>query len=104
MRQFLYTTQVKYNSTIYFSSNVTTYDLFITFLWLLIYKLLSCSPNILIDSLRRYKNTKFGVIAIKKRKRYLRADLSNVGQCNKLKVNEKKKTSKWINTQTTIKS
>ena len=55
------------------------------------YKGLPCSPNILSGFIRRLTDRKSGLIAIKERKRYLRADLSNVGQCNTLKEIEKKK-------------
>ena len=68
------------------------------------YKVVSCFPNILSGLTRRLTDRKFGLIAIKQRKRYLRADLSNVGQCNRLKENSKEKKSKLINKQTTIKS
>ena len=68
------------------------------------YKLLSSSPNILSGSIRRLTDRKFGLIAIKQRKRYLHADLANVGQCNRLEENWKEKNNEWINTQTTINS
>ena len=51
----------------------------------MVYKVLSCSPNILSGLIRRLTDRKSGLIAIKQRERYLHADLSNVGQCNKLK-------------------
>ena len=70
----------------------------------MVYKVLSCSPNILSGLIRRLTDRKCGLIAIKQRKRYLHADLSNVGQCNRLKESWKGKKSKWINTQTTINS
>ena len=70
----------------------------------MVYKLLSCSPNILSGLIRRLTDRKYGLIAIKQRKRYLLPDLSNVGQCNRLKENWKEKKRKWINTQTTINS
>ena len=68
-------------------SYVKTLKYFVTFLWLMVYKLLSCSPNILSGLIRRLTDRKCGLIPIKQRKRYLRADLSNVGQCNRLKEN-----------------
>ena len=58
--------------------------LFDTFPWLMVYKLLLCSPNILSGLIRRLTDRKCGLIAIKQRKRYLHADLSNVGQWNRL--------------------
>ena len=70
----------------------------------MVYKVLSCSPNILSGLIRRLTDRMSGLIAIKQRKRYLRPDLLNVGQCNMLKENSKEKKSKWINTQTTINS
>ena len=51
------------------------------------YKVLSCSPNILSGLIHRLTDRKFGLIAIKERKHNLLADLSNVGQCNRLKEN-----------------
>ena len=57
----------------------------------MVYKLLSCSLNILSGLIRRLTDRKCGLIAIKQRKRYLHADLSNVGQCNKLKGKRKEK-------------
>ena len=60
--------------------------------------------NKLSGLIRRLTDRKCGLIAIKQRKRYLLPDLSNVGQCNRLKENWKEKKSKWINTQTTINS
>ena len=68
-------------------SYVKTLKYFVTFLWLMVYKLLSCSPNILSALIRRLTDKKCGLIAIKQRKRYLPPDLSNVGQCNRLKEN-----------------
>ena len=68
-------------------SYVKTLKYFVNFLWLMVYKLLSCSPNILSGLIRRLTDRKCGLIAIKQRKRYLRPDLSNVGQCNRLKEN-----------------
>ena len=68
------------------------------------YKVLSCSPNILSGLIRRLTHRKCGLIAIKQKKRYLLPDLSNVGECNRLKESWKGKKSKWINTQTTINS
>ena len=70
----------------------------------MVYKLLSCSPNILSGLIRRLTHRKCGLFAIEQRKCYLHADLSNVGQCNRFKENRKEKKSKWINTQTTINS
>ena len=70
----------------------------------MVYKLLSCSPNIISDLLQRLTDRACGLIAVKQRKRYLLPDLSNVGQRNKLRENWKEKKSKWINTQTTINS
>ena len=66
-------------------SYLKTVKYFVTFLWLMVYKLLSCSPNILSALIRRLADRKYGLIAFKQRKRYLRPDLSNVGQCNRLK-------------------
>ena len=43
--------------------------------------------NKLSGLLRRLTDRKCGLIAIKQRKRYLQSDLSNVGQCNRLKEN-----------------
>ena len=57
----------------------------------MVYKLLSCSPNILSDLIRGLTDRKCGLIAIKQRKCYLQSDLSNVGQCNRLKENRKEK-------------
>ena len=37
--------------------------------------------------IRRLTDRKYGLIAILQRKRYLLTDLSNVGQCNRLKEN-----------------
>ena len=68
-------------------SYVKTLKYFLIFLWLMVYKLLSCSPNILSALMRRLADRKYGLIAIKQRKRYLPPDLSNVGQCNRLKEN-----------------
>ena len=62
-----------------------------TFRWLMVYKVLSCSQNILRDLIRWLTYRKCGLIDIKQRKRYLHADLSNVGQCNRLKENWKEK-------------
>ena len=53
----------------------------------MVYKLLSCSPNILSGLIRLLNYRKRGLIAIKEIKRYLHADLSNLGQCNRLKEN-----------------
>ena len=53
----------------------------------MVYKVLSCSPNILSGLIRRLTDRKCALIAIKQRKRYLPTDLSNVGQCNRLKEN-----------------
>ena len=60
----------------------------------MVYKVLSFSPNILSGLIPRLTDRKCGLIAIKQRKRYLLADLSNVGQCNILKENGKKKEKK----------
>ena len=70
----------------------------------MVYKVLSCSPNILSGLIRRLTDRKCGLIAIKQRKRYLPTDLSNVGQYNRLKENWKEKKSKWISIQPTINS
>ena len=43
--------------------------------------------NKLSGSIRRLTDRKCGLIAIMQRKRYLLPDLSNVGQCNRLKEN-----------------
>ena len=51
----------------------------------MVYKVLSCSPNILSGLIRRLTDIKCGLIAMKQRKRYLLPDLSNVGQCKRLK-------------------
>ena len=53
----------------------------------MVYKLLSCSPNILSGLIRRLTDRKYDLIAIKQRKRYLLADLSNARQYNRLKEN-----------------
>ena len=53
----------------------------------MVYKVLSCSPNILTGLIRQLTDRKCGMIAIKQRKRYFLADLSNVGECNRLKEN-----------------
>ena len=60
-------------------SYVKTLKYFVTFLWLMVYKLLSCSPNILSALIRRLADRKCALIAIKQRKRYLPTDLSNLG-------------------------
>ena len=70
----------------------------------MVYKVLSCSPNMLSGLIRRLSDRTCGLIALKQRKRYLPSDLSNVGHCNRLKKNSKQKKSKWINSQTTINS
>ena len=62
----------------------------------MVYKVLSCSPNILSGLIRRLTDRKCGLIAIKQRKRYLRPDLSNVGQCNRLKKIEKRKKANGL--------
>ena len=43
--------------------------------------------NKLSGLIRRLTDRKCGLIAIMQRKRYLLPDLSNVGQCNRLKEN-----------------
>ena len=57
----------------------------------MVYKVLSCSPNILSGLIRRLTDRKSGLIAIKQRKRYLHTDLSSVGQCNRVKGKWKEK-------------
>ena len=53
----------------------------------MVYKLLSCSPITLSGLVRRLTDRKCVLIAIKQRQRYLRPDLSNVGQRKRLKEN-----------------
>ena len=43
--------------------------------------------NKLSGLIRRLTDRKCGLIAIMQRKRYLHSELSNVGQCNRLKEN-----------------
>ena len=43
--------------------------------------------NKLSGLIRRLTDRKCGLIAIMQRKRYLQSELSNVGQCNRLKEN-----------------
>ena len=57
----------------------------------MIYKLLSCSPNTPSCLIRWLTDRKCVLIAINQGKRYLHADLANVGQCNRLKENWKEK-------------
>ena len=51
--QFLLPTQEECNSTFHFFLYVKTFNLFFTFPWLVVYKLLCRSPKILSDLLRR---------------------------------------------------
>ena len=46
--------------------------------------------------IRRLTDRKCGLIAIVQRKRYLRPDLSNVDQCNRLKEIEKRKKANGL--------
>ena len=62
----------------------------------MVYKLLSCSPITLSDLVRRLTDRKCVLIAIKQRQRYLRPDLSNVGQRKRLKEIEKRKKANGL--------
>ena len=62
----------------------------------MVYKLLSCSPNILSGLIRGLTDRKCGLITNKERKCYLQSDLSNVGQCNRLKENWKEKKANGL--------